>query len=177
MGLATLIFLCVGGFSLVMLALSVFGSHLHLGHGDIDSSITLPGLAGFVGAFGFAGAIAAELTPGHALDGLVGAGVGILAAVPVGYGATRLTRAAQRMGTDSTPTSDALVGSVGVILTATRSGGYGEVRLTMAGQSMKFNARSEEPLAAGTSVLVIGTVSPSCVLVQPTPQFFQKDGQ
>lgn len=176
-GLATLIFLSIGGFSLVVLALSFLGSHLHLGHGDIGSSLTLPAVSGFVGAFGFAGAIAAELTPGRSLDGLVGSGAGVLAAVPVGYLAARLTRAAQRMGTDPTPTSSALVGSVGVVLTATRPGRYGEVRLTVAGQSMKFNAQSEEPLAVGTSVLVIDTVSPSCVLVQPTPQFFQKDGQ
>ncbi|MBA3489969.1 MAG: hypothetical protein H0T78_10615 [Longispora sp.] len=173
MGTTTAVFLGIGGLSVLMLVLSFVGSHLHLGIEDIGHSITLPSIAGFFGAFGFAGAIAIELSPLPGFDVWVGSIVGLTAAVPVAFLAQRLTRIAQEMGTDATPTSESLTGAAGLVTTAIRgSDSYGEVTLTFAGQPMRFNARAHESIAAGTPVFVIGTTSPTCVLVEPAPGYF-----
>jgi membrane protein implicated in regulation of membrane protease activity len=73
------------------------------------------------------------------------------------------------MSTDATLTSNDLLGTVGVVITPVPIGGYGEVRLAVAGQQIKFNARSDQPLALGTRVFVIEVPTPTSVLVEPTP--------
>src|SRR6266545_4255486 len=98
-------FLAIGGFALLLLVLSLIGGHLHLGHlhlGDVHfhtghghvhfghpdggTELSLPVIAGFLGAFGFGGAIAATLAGGHgALALMVALVVGVLAAVPTAF--------------------------------------------------------------------------------------------
>jgi membrane protein implicated in regulation of membrane protease activity len=187
MDAVTATFLAIGCFALLLLALSLVGGHFHLGHlhlghvhigavhighaGGGGLRLTLPGLAGFVGMFGFAGAIAATLsdftgTPEALLATVVGVAVG----APSAWAGNRLMDAATRINTDATPSSEDLVGTLGVVIRdVPAGGGYGEVRLTVAGQPMKFYARAAQPLAAGTSVLVIEVPSPTSVLVEPTP--------
>jgi membrane protein implicated in regulation of membrane protease activity len=186
MGTVTTTFLGIGCMSLLLLVLSLIGGHLHLGHlhlghlhvghlhlghtghgGDGGLQLSLPVIAGFIGAFGFGGAIAAELIPGH--SALLAGGIGLMAAVPTAWAAGRLVDAAVNMPTDATLTSGDIVGTTGVVITPVPAGGYGEVRLTVGGQPMKFNARSAEPLAMGTHVFVIEVPSPTSVLVEPTP--------
>jgi len=185
-------FLALGCFALLLLTLSLVGGHLHLGHihighlhighlhlghvhighpGGGGLRLTLPGLAGFLGMFGFAGAIAAVLSETTGTpEVLIAAMVGLAAGTPAAWLGNRLMDAAQRMPTDATPTSADLVGATGVIVRAVpEGGGYGEVRLSVAGQPMKFHARAEQPLAAGTSIFVIEVPSPTSVLVEPTP--------
>ena len=193
MSAVTITFLGIGCLSLLLLVLSLLGGgHLHLGHfhlghvhlghighavptgghgtatgGHDGLNLSLPVITGFIGAFGFGGAIAAELVPGH--NALLASGVGLLAAVPTAWGAGRLMNAAINMSTDATLTSGDLVGAMGVVISPVPANGFGEVRLTIGGQPMKFNARSAEPLALGTYVFVIEVPSPTSVLVEPTP--------
>jgi membrane protein implicated in regulation of membrane protease activity len=182
MSAVTVTFLGIGCLSLVLLVLSLFGGHLHVGHVHIGHlhvghphaghaadglNLTLPVIAGFIGAFGFGGAIAAELVPGH--DALVASAVGLVAAFPTAWAAGRLVDAAMNMRTDATVTSGDLVGTTGVVISPVPAGGYGEVRLTVAGQPLKFHARAAQPLAIGTHVFVIEVPSPTSVLVEPTP--------
>ena len=189
MSAVTITFLGIGCLSLLLLVLSlVGGGHLHLGHlhlghihlghvghvghgptsGGHDSlNLSLPVITGFIGAFGFGGAIAAELLPGH--NALLAGGVGLLAAFPTAWGAGRLMNAAINMPTDATLNSGDLVGATGVVISPVPAGGFGEVRLSVGGQPMKFHARSAEPLAIGTYVFVIEVPSPTSVLVEPTP--------
>jgi membrane protein implicated in regulation of membrane protease activity len=183
MSAVTITFLGIGCLSLLLLVLSlVGGGHLHLGHfhlghvhlghvghGHAGSGhdLSLPVITGFIGAFGFGGAIAAELLPGH--NALLASGVGLLAAFPTAWGAGRLMNAAINMSTDATLTSGDLLGAMGVVISPVPADGFGEVRLTVGGQPMKFNARSAEPLALGTHVFVIEVPSPTSVLVEPTP--------
>jgi len=175
----TVVFLGIGCLSLLLLVLSLVGAghlhvgHLHVGHphaggtGHGGGKFTLPGLAAFVGAFGFAGAVASELS-GH--RALLASGVGLLAAVPAAWAAGRLVDAADNMSTDATPTSADVVGTTGVVISPVPVNGYGEVRLTVGGQPLKFNARADEPLAIGTPVFVIEVPTPTSVLVERTPQ-------
>jgi membrane protein implicated in regulation of membrane protease activity len=199
MSTVAVVFLVIGGFALLLLVLSLLGGHLHLGHlhlghlhvghlhighvpagpapaghvpggGESGTELSLPVLAGFLGAFGFGGAIAASLLPGRGGTTVLAAVVvGLLAAVPTGWAAGRLVRAAVDMPTDGTLTSHDLIGATGVVITPVPVGGYGEVRLAVAGQQIKFNARADQPLALGTRVFVIEVPSPTSVLVEPTP--------
>jgi membrane protein implicated in regulation of membrane protease activity len=169
-------FLAVGGFSLLLLALALFGGrahlgHLHIGHWHIGHwhvggqgvDLSLPVIAGFIGAFGFGGALVAALGAGWALATLVG----LVAAVPAGWLAGRVLRAAMNMPTDATLTSNDLLGAAGVVISPVAVGSLGEVRLAIAGQQMKFHARSDTPLALGDRVFVISVLSPTSVLVEP----------
>ena len=192
---AVVVFLIIGGFALLLLVLSLLGGghlhlghfhvghlhlgHLHLGHAHLGhagggghggAELSLPVIAGFLGAFGFGGAIVESLLPDRGGTGLlIAVVVGLLAAVPTGWLAGRLVNAAMNMSTDATLTSNDLVGTVGVVITPVPVGGYGEVRLAVAGQQIKFNARSDQPLALGTRVFVIEVPTPTSVLVEPTP--------
>ncbi|MGC9667879.1 hypothetical protein ACNTMW_15150 [Planosporangium sp. 12N6] len=176
MSAVTVTFLGVGGLSLLLLMLSLIGGHLHLGHVHVDHpgagpgdgfTLSLPVLTGFIGAFGFGGAAAAELAPGHSVWAAIGGG--LVAAVPTAWLAGRLLRTAADMPTDATLTSADLIGAIGVVISEVPAGGYGEVRLTVAGQPLKLHARSATPLALGTRVFVIEVPSPTSVLVEPTP--------
>ena len=70
---------------------------------------------------------------------------GVLAAVPTGWLASRLARAARNMRTDATPTRADLVGALGVVVTPIPADGYGEVRIRLGGQPVKLNARADQP--------------------------------
>jgi hypothetical protein len=179
-------FLVIGGFGVFLLAASlVFGSHLHVGHvhfhlpghwhighagsgphAGSDTAFSLPAVAGFVGAFGFAGAISASILPGH--HPVVSSLIGIGAALPTAWGAARLTRAAMEMATDATPNQGDVIGSLGVVIRAIPSNGYGEVRVRFAGQLMKFHARAQHPIEAGTEILVVSAPSETSVVVETT---------
>jgi membrane protein implicated in regulation of membrane protease activity len=123
----------------------------------------LPVIAGFLGAFGFGGAIVAGLGGGWALSAVVG----VVAAVPAGWLAGRALHAAMNISTDATLTSNDLLGAAGVVISPVAVGRLGEVRLAIAGQQMKFHARSDQALALGDRVFVISVLSPTSVLVEP----------
>jgi membrane protein implicated in regulation of membrane protease activity len=161
--------------------------HPHLGHGGGPAQVstnaggghpsqgesggvhlTLPAIAGFLGAFGFGGAIAAALWPGSH-ETLVATAAGLIAAFPASWLAGRLMSAAMNISTDATLTSSDLLGTSGVVITPVPTDGLGEVRLSIAGQFMKVNSRAAEPLALGTKVFVIEVLSPTSVLVEPIP--------
>lgn len=163
-------FLVIGAVGVVVLAASLLlGDLLNLGHADVDGPFSVPAIAGFVGAFGFIGLIVAALVPGGTgvEAGLGGVG-GLLAAVPTGALAIRLTRVMAGMPTDATLTSGDLIGTTGIVITPIRAGGYGEVTLAVSGQRLKYNARADTPLAIGTPVLVVETPSATSVVVEET---------
>ncbi|GGL96390.1 hypothetical protein GCM10011594_15190 [Nakamurella endophytica] len=168
----TLAFLLVGGAGLVLLVLAlVLGDLLHVGHPDADGPFSLPALTALVGGAGFVGAIVAALVPGDwpaAGRALLAAAVGLVAALPLAYGAVRLSSALFHMRTDPTLTDTDLLGSQGVVVTAIPAAGYGEVRLSVAGQLLKYHARADGPMPAGTPVYVVGTPSATSVEVVST---------
>lgn len=169
MNTATVVFLVVGGSGALVLALSLFGAEfLHVGHLDLPDLFSVEAIAGFLGALGFAGAIASELldarTPGTVM---VSAAVGVLAALPTAYLAIRLSRAARNMRTDATPTRADLVGTLGVVVTPITATGYGEVRVRLGGQPIKLYAKADRPLPAGAEIFVIEAPSETSVVVEP----------
>ena len=169
---ATVVFLVIGGVAVAVLALALFGGELlHVGHPDAGGPVSLEVVAGFVGAFGFAGAAAAELL-GARTPAVIAAAVavGALAAVPAAWLAWRLSRAARDMRTDATPQRRHLVGSLGVVVTPVPAGtGYGEVRVRLGGQPVKVYARADRAIPAGARVFVVEAPSDTSVVVEETP--------
>ncbi len=164
------VFLVVGALGLGVLLLSlVVGEVGDLG--DADGPFSVPAVAALLGGVGFGGAAAATLLPetlpdaGRALLALV---AGLLLAVPLAWAAVRLSRGLRDMPTAETLTRHHLAGTQGVVVSAIPSPGYGEVRLTVAGQSLKFAARSDTPLRAGTPVYVVEALSETAVHVVST---------
>ncbi len=166
------VFLVIGVLGLLVLLLSLFVGELgDLGPGDADGPFSVPALAALLGGIGFGGAAASTLLPGSlpdAVAALVSLAVGVVVAVPLAWGAIRLTRALQDMPTQPTLTRPSLVGAQGVVVSAVPSPGYGEVRLTLAGQQLKYSARSDAPLSAGTPVYVVEALSETAVEVVST---------
>lgn len=170
MGAATAVFLVLGGVGIAVLAASLFfGELLHLGHLDVDGLFSVPAIAGFIGALGFAGAIGSAAAGGSGTGAAaVGAGVGLLAALPVGWFAARFTRGLANMNTDKTLESSDLIGATGVIVTRVPDEGFGEVRLAIAGQHLKYYAKADNALAVGTSVFVVEAPTDTSVIVVET---------
>ncbi|MFY1635372.1 NfeD family protein [Solwaraspora sp. WMMB335] len=167
---ATLVFLVIGGLGVVVLAIGLLGGELlHLGDISADGPVSVEVVAGFAGAFGFAAAIASELLGGGPVPTVGALAVGALAAVPVAWLTLRLSRAARDMPTDATPTSDDLVGLLGVVITPIRPGGYGEIRTHVGGQPVKLSARAERDVPLGTQVFVVEVLSATSVIVEETP--------
>jgi membrane protein implicated in regulation of membrane protease activity len=170
MNTATLAFLAIGGLGVVVMALGLLGAEMvHFGHADVDGPVSVEVVAGFTGAFGFIAAIASELLDAATVTGVLAAGsVGAIGAVPAGYLAWRMTRAARNMRTDPTPNRRDLVGCIGVVITPIPAGGYGEVRVRLGGHPMKLNARADSPVPIGTQVFVIEAPSDTSVIVETT---------
>jgi membrane protein implicated in regulation of membrane protease activity len=170
MDAVTRAFLVIGGLGVAVLAISlIVGDLLHLGHPDADGPFSLPAVAGFVGAFGFVGAVGASIaSAGTPLQLVAACGAGAVAAVPTAWLAIRLSRAAMNMRTDATPTRSDLVGTLGVVVTPIPPSGYGEVRISLGGQPVKLNAKADRPLPLGARVLVVEAPSSTSVIVEET---------
>jgi membrane protein implicated in regulation of membrane protease activity len=165
----TATFLVIGGIGAVVLAVSLLvGDIAHFGHPDADGPFSLPAVAGFVGAFGFVGAIGATLTPAGAPVALVAVVAGLVGAFPTAWLAVRLSRAAMNMRTDATPTQADLVGTLGVVVTPIPRNGYGEVRVSLGGQPVKVSARAAHPIPLGARVFVVEATSSTSVIVEET---------
>ena len=161
-------FLVIGGVGVVVLALSVLiGDLFHFGHPDAAGPFSVPAIAGFIGAFGFAGAATAAVTGSDGL--LVPVAAGAVAAVPTAWIATRLVRLAMNMRTDATPTQQDMIGTTGVVVTPIEANSYGEVRISLGGQPVKLSARADGPIALGARVFVVEATSPTSVIVEETP--------
>ena len=125
----------------------------------------MPSVAGFVGAFGFGGAIAAALT-GGGLGRRGGCSSPCVAAIPLAL----LADAAGPGGRACAPTpprpAPTWSARLGVVVTPIPAGGYGEVRVRIGGQPVKLNARAEQPVPLGARVFVVEAPSDTSVVVE-----------
>ena len=131
----------------------------------------MPAMAALLGGVGFGGAAALSLLPDDLPDAgaaLLAVAAGLVVAVPLAWGAVRLSRALEHMPTQETLTRSHLVGAQGVVVSAVPATGFGEVRLALAGQHLKFSARSDVPLPSGTPVYVTEALSETAVEVVST---------
>ncbi|MFQ1004127.1 NfeD family protein [Modestobacter sp. SSW1-42] len=164
-------FLAVGGLGLLVLVVSLLAGELgDLGHADADGPFSVPAIAAFLGGIGFGGAAASALLP--ELPGpatvLLALVAGLVVALPLAAGAVRLSAALRDMPTEPTLTAARLLGAQGVVISRVPPGGFGEVRLAVAGQQLKYHARSDVPLPAGTPVYVVDVPTETSVHVVST---------
>lgn len=161
------VFLSIGVAGIVLLLLAiVVGDHFDgifdaLGGGDW---FTGAGLAGFLGAFGFAGAFALSTTNNSTAAVIVG----LLTGLVVGAAVAWVTIKLRHSGEGVTPRTDELIGQQGTVVTDIPSDGYGEVGLVNRGHITKVNARAPEPIPAGTPVTVTDILSATSVKVHTT---------
>ena len=99
--LATIIFLSIGAFGIVIAAIAMFGGSLFdIGDGLFSTEAT----ATFVGGFGFAAAATYELA-GDTIGVIGSGGIGVIIAVPLAFLAARMVERVGDMPTDATPTA------------------------------------------------------------------------
>lgn len=163
-----MLFIVVGvvGLALLVVAL-LFGEILDgvfdaIGVDSFGGLFSTEVIGGALAAFGFGGWV---LQQGVGVSTGAAVGGGIAAGVVMGGIAFRLSRALIRMRTDATPAAADLVGALGKVITPIPAGGLGEVTVTRHGQPFKLSARAEEPLPAGTRIVVVAVRSPTSVLV------------
>lgn len=154
----------------------VVGLLVGLALGDIDLDlgpdwVSLPALAGMVGAFGFG---AAALLSFGAPTPVAVAG-GIVAGLALAIAATRLARGLMDMRTDAPVRSSDMVGRPGRVVTALTPDRTGEVLVDHAGQRLKVAARGTEVLTVGARVVVIEVLSPTLVAVESHERFWSAD--
>lgn len=159
-------FLLIGGLGIVLLLVSLLIGEFLDGMFDGIGGEWFSGaaVAGFLGAFGFAGALADNASSSTA----VGIVVGILAGVAIGAGVGVLTARLRADDDTSTVRSTNMVGVHGTVIFAVpaEAAGYGEVSVVVAGHITKLNARSAEALPAGTAITVSAVLSPTSVSVE-----------
>jgi len=163
------VFLLVGALGVLVLILSLFAGEF--GDADADGPFSVPAIAALLGGIGFGGAAATAVLPEALPDvatALLSVAVGLAVAVPLAWGAVRLSRALKDMPTQETLTRHHLIGAQGVVISAVPSPGFGEVRLSLAGQHLKYAARSDLPLPTGTPIYVVDTLSDTAVEVVST---------
>ncbi|MGY1744684.1 NfeD family protein [Blastococcus sp. SYSU D00695] len=172
MDAAATAFLVVGGVGVALLLVSLLVGEIgHLAFDADGGPFSLEAVAALLGGVGFGGAAATALLP-DTVDGAAAVAIalvaGLVLAVPLAWGAIRLSRAFRDMPTTETLTRHHLAGTQGVVVSAVPAGGYGEVRLTVAGQGLKYAARSDDALPAGTPVYVVEALSETAVHVVST---------
>lgn len=157
-------FLLIGAFGIGLLVISLIVGDLLDGlldfGGDFFSGAAL---AGFLGAFGFAGALTLDQSDSMGIS----IGVGIAAGLVVGAGAGWASYQLKKGGDESNVRTGDLSGSAATVISAIPAEGYGEVSIVAAGHITKLNARSSAPLSAGTPVTITAVLSATSVLVEP----------
>ncbi|MEO9324062.1 hypothetical protein ABFT23_11260 [Nocardioides sp. C4-1] len=155
------LFVALGVIGLVVIAVAlVLGDVFDSFGGDWFATEVV---GAFVSALGFGGAVALQAGAPDA----VAVGVGLAAGVVFGVGAGALTRLVRGGATDDVPEPDDVIGREGRVLSAVPDEGFGSVEIWVGGHTLRFNARADLALEAGTKVHVTSVLSPTAVTVSP----------
>ncbi|NYG58068.1 membrane protein implicated in regulation of membrane protease activity [Nocardioides daedukensis] len=156
-------FLVIGAVGIALLLFSLIVGDLLDGllefGGDLFSGAAL---AGFLGAFGFGGALAYDSSDNMVLS----IGIGLVAGLVVGAGAGWISWKLKEGGDESNVRTGDLTGATGTVISAIPEGGLGEVSIVASGHITKLNARSAGALAAGTPITITAILSATSVLVE-----------
>ncbi|WP_244304493.1 hypothetical protein [Leucobacter viscericola] len=157
------IFLIIGVVGGVLLILSLVLDGIFDAFDFGDGPLSLTTIAAFTSIFGFtsfASVGAGMDTPAAAV---VGAIVGLLGGAAAWW-LSRLIRSAE--STTAVSGGD-LIGVEGAVVLAIPKSGLGEVALTMHGERVSLSASADAPIARGTAVRVIQTLTSTSVRVEP----------
>ena len=156
-------FLVIGGVGVALLLVSLIIGDLLDGVLDFGGDL-LSGaaLAGFLGAFGFAGALAYDATDSMGAS----IGIGLVAGLAVGAGAGFAIARLKQGGDEANVRTGDLVGHHGTVISTIPDEGLGEVSIVVSGHITKLNARAAGTLPAGTPVTVTAILSATAVRVE-----------
>ncbi|TDE99078.1 hypothetical protein EXU48_02545 [Occultella glacieicola] len=159
-----LVFLIIGGVGIALLVVSLLLGEVLDGlfegiGGDLFSGAAL---AGFLGVFGFAGALTLSLTDSVGLAILFGLLSGGVVGALTGWATLKLREG----GDEANVRTGDLVGSKASVVTAIPDGGYGEITMVASGHITRLNARSAGPVPSGASVTITGVLSATSVMVE-----------
>ncbi|HIT75740.1 MAG TPA: hypothetical protein IAA98_09160 [Candidatus Avipropionibacterium avicola] len=160
------VFLIIGSFGVLFLLASLILGDFFDGifdgvGGDLFSGAAL---GGFLGVFGFVGALTLTMAPDNLVLAIV---VGLVAGILVGLAVGWVTMKLRNGGDEHNVTSASLVGLAGTVISDVPAEGYGEVSVVSNGHITKLNARSRIPLTAGTPVEISNVLSATAVEVKP----------
>jgi membrane protein implicated in regulation of membrane protease activity len=159
-----LTFLVIGGVGILLLVVALVLGDILDGVLDVGGDwFSSAALAGFLGAFGFSGALAVNAGTSAPLAIAIGLAAGVL----VGVGAASVSLVLRRGGDEATVRTSDLAGRDAMVLSPIPTEGYGEVSVVAAGHITKLNARCSTALGAGEAVTIVGILSPTSVVVEP----------
>ena len=169
-----------GGVLVLQLVLSMLGIVEHeLGfeHGDMHAGETadslnlksLRALSAGLGFFGIGGLFIQSL----GLSALVGVPVGLAVGLAAAAGVAVATRAMLRFESDGSLQMHNAIGEAGRVYLSIPGGrsAPGKVHLAVQGRTVECMAVSEQPLATGAQVVVVGVLGPDTVEVAPSPSY------
>lgn len=157
------IFLVIGIVGGVLLILSLVLDGIFDAFDFGDGPLSLTTIAAFTSIFGFTAFASVGAGMDTPVAAVVGAVVGLLGGAAAWW-LSRLIRSAE----SSTAVSGAdLIGVEGSVVLAIPEGGLGEVALTMHGERVSLAATADAPLARGTAVRVVQTLTSTSVRVEP----------
>ncbi len=159
------VFLVVGAVGVLLLLVAlVVGDVLDGAFEGLSAGFfSTEAVAGFLGALGFGGAIALEVTGSTSLAVVIGLVLGVL----LGWLAARASRFLRGDGKGDTVRTSDVLEKIGSVVSAIPDGGFGVVSLSVGGHITRLNARSSVAVPAGTQVSVTQVISPTAVQVEP----------
>lgn len=161
-------FVIIGAVGLAIVVMSLFFGDVLDGLFDFehfefgDGVLSTPVIGAFLAAFGATGWL---LTAVQELPLPIATAGGVGGGLVLGGATLFLVRSLMNMPTDATPRTADLVGSIGTVVTRIPADGLGEISVISAGQRMKLYARSDAPVASGSTVIVVDVTSPTSVVV------------
>lgn len=159
-----LTFLLIGAVGIALLLMSLVVGDLLDGLFDFGGDLfSGAAMAGFLGAFGFCGALAYDSSDNM----LLSIAVGLVAGLIVGAGAGWISWKLKQGGDESNVRTGDLTGASGTVISAIPDDGYGEVSIVVSGHITKLNARAGAALSAGTPITITAILSATAVLVEP----------
>lgn len=129
--------------------------------GDMFSGAAL---GGFLGVFGFVGALVLAISPDSLVVAILS---GLVAGFAVGAAVGWVTMKLKSTGGEHNVTAGGLLGLTGSVVSDIPADGYGQVSVVSNGHITKLNARSSTPMSAGTPVKVTAVLSATAVEVAP----------
>lgn len=157
------IFLIIGIAGGVLLILSLVLDGIFDAFDFGDGPLSLTTIAAFTSIFGFTAFASVGAGIATPIAAVIGAVVGVLGGAAAWW-LSRLIRSAE---SSTAVSGDDLVGSECSVVLAIPAGGLGEVALTKHGERVSLSATADAPIARGTAVRVVQTLTSTSVRVEP----------
>ena len=159
------VFLIIGIIGAILLVLSVILDGLFDAFNFGDGPLSLTTIAAFTAIFGFASFAMVGAGASTTVAGIVGAVAGV-AGGAVAWWLSRLIRSAE---SNTSISSEELIGSEASVVLAIPAGGLGEVALVRNGERVSLSATAATAIARGSRVRVVQTLTATSVSVEEVP--------